>query len=185
MTTTTTITPDTFAGMTADEISAAIQVAKDAFYTTLATERKAAREAAEAARREALANSPRARFMAATRDIRKAGVTWRTNVRSCCRGCVTGEQLGLVGDEDETTPYAWTFGGQGCATKWDHDGQPVTPNRWDARDTDELRVYINHGNGSARRVVDAFTARGFDVEWDGSNHQCVMVIVRPAKEVTP
>lgn len=36
-------------------------------------------------------------------------------------------------------------------------------------------VYVNHGNGSAEAIVQAFRDGGFEVEWDGSEYSCVVI----------
>jgi hypothetical protein len=136
-----------------------------------------------------LANSPERRFKEAIKSLRRQGIKWHTNVRQCCRGCVTAEQVGLANDEDGTTPYGWTFGGQGGAITWDRDGQPNQ--RFDDsryfrgygdRPTRTVRVYVNHGNGSAERIAQTFRDSGFEVEWDGSAHQCVVVTLFTGQE---
>ena len=38
-------------------------------------------------------------------------------------------------------------------------------------------VYVNHGNGSAEKIVQAFRDGGFEVEWDGNDYSCVEIHV--------
>lgn len=127
------------------------------------------------------------RFNAALRDARKAGVAVRQNVMSCCRGCVPGSKLGLPDDALDTAPYAFTFGGQGHATKWVGD---VLVNRSDYNRADRnfyvedalavsavKTVWFNHANGAGPILAAAFRAHGFDVDYDGSDSRTVCVKV--------
>jgi hypothetical protein len=133
----------------------------------------------------------KARYAAAVKALKAADVTTRINVRQCCRGCVSPEQLGLTDDTTATQPYAWTYGGQGGALRWDPaTGEPVEdlPRRrgWGSTTSSSAGVfaYWNHGGPdlvAARAVVDAFTAQGFEVEWNGSEHQCPIVTVKAAQ----
>ncbi|HLP97628.1 MAG TPA: hypothetical protein VK149_04205 [Sideroxyarcus sp.] len=100
---------------------------------------------------------------AAFNDMRKAGIAARRNVRSCCRGCVTADKLGLEGYDDEK-PYVWNFGGQGMALSFDWMGQ-----------AESQKVWLNHGNGSAETAVEILRSHGFEVEWDGTQHKCIEV----------
>lgn len=38
-------------------------------------------------------------------------------------------------------------------------------------------VYVNHGNGSAEKIAQAFRDGGFEVEWDGNDYSCVEIHV--------
>lgn len=108
------------------------------------------------------------------REIRKAGVKIKQNVRECCRGCITDEKLGLK-NEDEA--YAYTYGGQGMATKWVDDVMvPAYVPRY-SRNEKITEVYFNHGNDAAATVAKVFRENGFTVKWDGSEYQCVIVKV--------
>lgn len=169
---------------TSEDLQVLQERVAEALRTARATEARERYEAQQRAAKEALATAPRARFFTATKELRREGVKWHTNVMQCCRGCVTPEQIGLK-DEDDETPYAWTFGGQGSALKWDREtGFAVREMRgygrtWGGRvNHDEpVTVYVNHGNGSAAKVVEAFRRNGFTVEWDGSDSQCVQIEV--------
>lgn len=109
------------------------------------------------------------------REIRKAGVAIKQNVRECCRGCINDEKLGL---KNEDQPYAYTYGGQGGATKWENDEKMVLAYvpRY-SKNAPVTEVYFNHGNDSAKIVADTFRANGFTVNWDGSEYKCVTVKV--------
>lgn len=138
------------------------------------------RQAIEAAAAEALANSPERRFKAAVRDLRRAGVKWHTNVKKCCRSCVTGQELGLTGDNDLTTKYGWTYGSQGCNIRWDAQGQPekeMSRSRWEIPSHDPISVYAYHGNGAGQLIADTFRQHGFQVDWDGSDVKAVEVVL--------
>lgn len=124
------------------------------------------------------------RYAAAVKAIRKSGVAIRQNVQACCRGCAEPFKTTKNFDE-ETTPFAWNFGGQGGALRWSGNGQetylPSDTYRYGRQaNPSTQKVYFNHGNGSAERIVEAFKAEGFEVEWDGEQHSCVEVIV-PAR----
>lgn len=121
------------------------------------------------------------RWAKAIKAARKAGVAIRQNVSSCCRGCAEPFKT-TKNFESETTPYAWTFGGQGMALRWAGNGERavVSPDRYSYREVTDVAVFFNHGNGSAQRIVDAFRAEGFEVKWDGDQASCVEVTV-PAR----
>lgn len=124
------------------------------------------------------------RYAAAVKAIRKSGVAIRQNVQACCGGCAEPFKTTKNFDE-ESTPYAWNFGGQGGAVRWSGNGQytylPSDTYRYGRQgNPDTQKVYFNHGNGSAARIVAAFEAEGFEVKWDGEQHSCVEVIV-PAR----
>jgi len=122
---------------------------------------------------ERLYTSTEARFKRAIKAIRAEGIIWKSNVRQCCRGCVSHTQLGLA-STDSTEPYAWTFGGQGHAIRWDENGDVRKSDKgW--RSETFTYAYINWGNGSAQKVADAFRAEGFEVEWDGTDSDTVTV----------
>lgn len=112
------------------------------------------------------------RWAAAGKALRKDGVQFRFNVSKCCRSCIVAEDLNL---KDASQPYGYTYGGQGNRIFWDEDGRPVyAAARGDHRKP-VFRANINHGNGSAARIVAAFTAAGLDATWDGSEYSCVQV----------
>lgn len=169
---------------TVTDLEALLERTQEALATARRTEREAARRAAEEAAAAALVNAPRARFFTATKELRRAGVKWHTNVQQCCRGCVTHDQLGLASEDDETM-YAWTFGGQGGALRWNRDNGFAVRDMtgygrtWGGRvDNDEpVTVYVNHGNGSGALVAEAFKRNGFTVKWDGSETMCVEIEV--------
>lgn len=124
-----------------------------------------------------------ARWNKAIKDARAAAkeagvpIKIRQNVMSCCRGCLTHEDLGLT--KDSEIAVAYTFGGQGNRIQW-RSGNPVTEVKkkkgdWYAKATLETEAYWNHENGSAPFLQEAFEANGFEVDWDGTDSQCVIV----------
>lgn len=125
------------------------------------------------------------RYKQAVKDARAAAkaagvpIKIRQNVMTCCRGCTSNEDLGLPKDDDSTA-YAYTFGGQGNRIQW-RKGNPVfgarKPKGYGYMESASLetKAYWNHGNGSAPFLKEAFEANGFEVEWDGSDAQCVIV----------
>lgn len=143
--------------------------------------------------------SIRSRFDAALNTARASGVTVVVNVTTCCRSCATYADMGLPADA-KGTPVAWHFGGQGRELAWDDDDHPVyLEEERDcccdelAEDDDECDA-CRHGEGDrasgpagslvfmfepdesvASRVRDAFQARGFAVDWDGSMARAVTV----------
>lgn len=115
------------------------------------------------------------RWNNAVRAIRKTGVAIKQNIRECCNSCITLDQIGAKTD---TQPWAYTYGGQGFATKWENDYKMVaasTPR--DVRGVPVTEVYFKHGNGSAQVVADTFRDNGFIVEWNGSDSRAVVVKV--------
>lgn len=121
------------------------------------------------------------RFLTAIKDARGKGAKVRQNVQKCCRSCITPEDLGLA--KGFETPLAYTFGGQGNAIYWDAQGNPVirtgSYTGWSRRRTfitkPEDSAYFNHDNGGGAIIADAMRAQGFEVEWDGTEAQCVIV----------
>lgn len=109
------------------------------------------------------------------REARKAGLSVKQNVRECCRGCVDVVEVMGLKDEDNDA-WAYTYGGQGMATKWQDDRMiPAYTPRYARRNQNVDEVYFNHGNGAGAILVKAFRANGFTVKWDGTESQCVMV----------
>lgn len=130
------------------------------------------------------------RWQEAVYATRRSGVVVRQNVMECCRGCVSPEKLGMTKEHlDDGMPYAWTYGGQGNANSWVErsQGEFVLMNRqkfaaWNKRAFGRMPepvegVYFYHGNGGAEKVVEAFRAQGFEVEWNGDQYEAVLVKV--------
>jgi hypothetical protein len=133
------------------------------------------------------------RFDAAATAVRAQGVPFYLNVMACCQGCTTPELVGLTDETEQTTPHAWTFGGQGNELLWDN-GKAVFRNEMPEDDEDDDYedrgfgrhsytrpadvLYVNHGGPSlmaAQTVVEAFRGLGFRVEWDGTDSGSVLV----------
>lgn len=114
--------------------------------------------------------------------LRKQGVQFRLNVVECCRGCITDEKLNL---KSEDQPYGFTYGGQGQRITWNSKGEMIYASSLNKsrrsfyyRSASESKVhtlYINHGNGSAEKIVEEFRKAGFDAEWDGSEWSTVQI----------
>lgn len=125
------------------------------------------------------------RFKAALKQARRDGAKVRTNIQECCRGCVTWQKLGFKSEEEsETTPLAWTYGGQGGAVTW-MNGEAFyraelnRRTRWYSN-SERARVdviWFNHSNGGAEIIAKAMKDQGFEVDWDGSEYKCVGVKV--------
>lgn len=120
--------------------------------------------------------SPKERWNNSIRAIRKSGVSIKQNVRTCCRSCM--EPSVSLNVKDDNQPWAYTYGGQGMATKWENDYKmvPSSTSRF-VRGTPVTEVYFNHDNGAAKTVAETFRANGFIVEWDGNDNKCVVVKV--------
>lgn len=121
--------------------------------------------------------SRQAAYDLAVKVIRQNGIKVRRNVQSCCRGCVTPEQMGM---KSETDPIVWTFGGQGNATTWNYAGAMVYRNRRRGYGKTDIvdTLYFNHSNLTPELgalVIDTFRAHGFQAEWDGSEYSCIEV----------
>lgn len=130
------------------------------------------------------------RFEAAIAAAIEKGVHIRVNVMECCRSCIGHEKLELPSREAlDTTPYAYYYGGQDNELVW-KDGKPYRRQAEWGYDEDEeaydagfsdhplTTAYFRHGGPdliAARALAEAFKAEGFEIEWDGSRHQCVMV----------
>ena len=120
------------------------------------------------------------RWTTAIKAARKAGVAVRQNVSGCCNGCAEPFK-GVKSFDEESTPYAWFIAAQGSGIRWDESGRKAVASRerygYGARDVEDVTIYLNHGNGSAPALVEAFRAEGFEVEWDGEQSSCVEVKV--------
>jgi hypothetical protein len=140
------------------------------------------------------------RFEAALNGLQARGVHVRVNVMECCRGCVGWEKLELPSKEaGETTPVLWHYGGQGSELVW-YSGQPVFLDEMPEDDEDDEysdfgrrrarfggrdgrpadRVFFNHGGPgleAAQAAAEVFRGEGFEVEWDGTENECVQVLL--------
>lgn len=138
------------------------------------------------------------RFKAAVKFVKDTkAVRIRQNVMSCCRSCTTDEQLGK---DKSDLPLAWTFGGQGGAVSFyggeafnrvdltplrkdRFTGRLIKDGKFSVRVTERhikraraTKVYWNFDDIEAAKAVDfAFRSFGFEVEWNGTDTQCVVV----------
>lgn len=114
--------------------------------------------------------------------LRAEGIQFRFNVMECCKGCISHEKLGL---KSEDQPYGFTYGGQGQRITWNEQDEMVYASSMTRKRSYYYRdtankvdsVYVNHGNGSAEKIVQAFRDGGFEVEWDGNDYSCVEIHV--------
>jgi len=127
----------------------------------------------------------KARYDAAIKDAKAAGVNIRQNVRSCCRSCAGYEMANkyeAAGNPEKIERTVWTFGGQGSRISWEWDGTPYYPqdNGWTRRTGKEAVVqYWNFENVEyAQKVYEAFKSHGFEIDWDGSEFKCVVVTLK-------
>lgn len=123
-------------------------------------------------------NTIHERFTVAVVQARATGAKVRQNVQKCCRSCITDRDLAMP--EGSEQPYAYTFGGQGRAIYWSAEGNPVI--RTGGKNLHgkpltkpEDAAYFNHGNGGGQAIADSMRAQGFEVIWDGTEEQCVIV----------
>lgn len=142
-----------------------------------------------------LANA-QVRFEAALNGLQARGVHVRINVMQCCRGCVNWKKLELPSeDAGETTPVLWHYGGQDNELVWQH-GQPFFLDEMPEDESSDFgrrrarfggrdgrpadRVYFNHdgpGLEAAQAAAEVFRGEGFEVEWDGTEYDCVQVLL--------
>lgn len=135
---------------------------------------------------KAPAGSTEVRFREAVRDIRAAGVKWYANRISCCGSCAGGELASYMeskGLDTDTVPVAWTFKGHGYI-QWMEDGELAATSYSSyykkmvkEHAAENLVVEINHDNGAAEIVRDAFLVHGFEVDWNGSDFKCVSLTI--------
>jgi hypothetical protein len=114
----------------------------------------------------------------------------RVNVMGCCRSCISAER-----EENDTRAYAYAFGGQGMAYTW-FEGEMFyreTVNKMKRRHYAHASVrsallgsasgrvkvvYFNFDTVEvAQSLREAFEAEGFTVEWNGTEEQCVQVVM--------
>lgn len=132
-----------------------------------------------------------ARWDRAVRAIRKRGVLVRQNVPGCCRSCIGADPDRLPHDK----PVLWTYGGQGHATVW-HAGVLVSradrdrlkrQRHWWSPPTPTESVYWNHSSptevNAALIAKEEFERAGFVVDWDGSEHKTVTIVLVDPKPV--
>jgi hypothetical protein len=121
------------------------------------------------------------RFNSALKAIRKVGITTRINYATCCRGCASFP---------DDTAILWTMAGQGNAFSW---FEGVMVNRAVLATVKRRSYYVNMERIQRARGIEseayfyftdivaaeaaqiAFTAEGFEVEWDGTEGQAVIV----------
>lgn len=121
------------------------------------------------------------RWRRAITQARAAGAIVQTNVKVCCHGCTTREDLDMTEEQQESTPYAYFLSTQGRRVRFVGTARPGNLNRGvRGEPTDETRdvCYFAHGNGGGQILADAFRAEGFDVDWDGTERKSVGVVLR-------
>jgi hypothetical protein len=130
-----------------------------------------------------------------------AGVVALVNVESCCRSCASYEMAQQGVKED--TKLVWTFAGQDSRVEW-QDGRPMRMVEhelegdvyYEEEEDDEGNVtevecygdpdieyrpepaedvYWYHSAGGAAVLVEKMKAAGFEVEWDGTETDAVLV----------
>lgn len=118
-------------------------------------------------------------FKKVAANLRKQGVAFRINVMECCRGCVTHEKIGAKTNEQ---PYGFIYGGQGNRVTWNERDEMIYASSLKKRrsyfDNNKEKVdslFVNHGNDSAEKIVEAFQSAGFETVWDGNDYSCVEV----------
>lgn len=85
--------------------------------------------------------------------------------------------------QENNNPYGFTYGGQGQRITWNGNDEMVYASSVSGKRSFYYRnaerkvdsVYVNHGNGSAEAIAQAFRDGGFDVEWDGSEYSFVVI----------
>jgi hypothetical protein len=141
------------------------------------------------------------RFEAALNGLQARGVHLRMNVMECCRSCVNWEKLELPNEAAaDTTPVAWHYGGQGNELVWRHghalfldelpeDDEDDEYSDFGRRRRDSFggrdarpagEVLFNHDGPdlvAAQTLAEVFRGEGFEVEWDGTQWDCVHVLV--------
>ena len=127
------------------------------------------------------ATTAQTRFYSALKMIRKVGITTRINYATCCRGCASFP---------DNTAILWTMAGQGNAFSW---FEGVMVNRAVLATVKRRNYYVSMERIKRARGIEsqayfyftdivaaeaaqiAFTAEGFEVEWDGTEGQAVIV----------
>lgn len=119
-------------------------------------------------------------------QIKLAGVVVVENDMSCCRSCASynKEQQGVTPE----TKLAWTYGGQGSELIWHGDSpfyldeeqeeEEVDEDVWETPERREEPAdsqYWYHSAGGAPVAVEKFREAGFEVEWDGTESDAVLV----------
>ena len=85
--------------------------------------------------------------------------------------------------QENNNPYGFTYGGQGQRITWNDQDEMVYASSMNRQRSYYYRgaedkvssVYVNHGNGSAEKIAQAFRDGGFEVEWDGNEYSCVVL----------
>lgn len=119
------------------------------------------------------------KFKAAMREIRKNGVAAKYNVSGCCRSCISYE----AGEEHgEDHQIVWHYGGQGNRISWNSYGQAISKGSGWRGDSAYGVAYLNHSltEDNAKMVVAVFERHGLTVDWDGSEWQCIGIVLNPS-----
>ena len=105
------------------------------------------------------------RFNRAMREVRKAGIVAKRNVKACCRGCAVIEN-----PNDE--PVFWSFGGQGAAVS-------ITGNN----SSDNVINFQHNGlmdnevlTSAGVQVVTVFAKNGFAAMWENESRVIKVVV---------
>jgi hypothetical protein len=128
-------------------------------------------------------------FQTALKAIRQAGVKVRQNLPGGSIGSIEEGALGLTRETEPTTPYLFTYGGQGNRYTW-RNGLPyyaaeIKPSsRYGAerleRDRSKVKAfYLYHGGPDVEAATVAarvLREHGLTVEWDGTSHGSVIVL---------
>lgn len=120
----------------------------------------------------------RQRWNLAIKAIRASGVAFQQNIAGCCNGC-SEPFKGVKSFDRASTPAGWFIAAQDQGVRWHADGLAVIPKDYTSWDQ-EKAVYINHANGSAARIAQAFRDQGFNVSWGGTDAESVRVAI-PAR----
>ena len=104
----------------------------------------------------------------ALKAVRSAGVVVKTNVNVCCHSCTLMSDLGL--EEDATVPYAYFLRTQGRRVSFTAAGAV-------SKSTSDV-VFFNWTGEAAVRLVSAFRAQGFEIDWDGTAARAVGIKLR-------
>lgn len=130
------------------------------------------------------------RFTAAVEAVRGQNIPVILNIMTCCRSCTTATDKGFPNEEAEKSwPHIWHYGGQDNELVWSEAGEPQrrVERDWDedgevtqVEDLPVDSIFFNHAGPNltaARALVDAFRGHNFDVEWNGTEIQAVVVFL--------
>lgn len=85
------------------------------------------------------------------------------------------EQLGMTEESEKTTPYLWTYRGQGRRLGWFGGKAYYNAKKYYSQPAKQVYFYFGNNLDAPRKAVEIFTKFGFDVDWNENPSTAVSV----------